>query len=49
MFKNELGDKLSFWKRFNLVLFKRGEGDVEHIVLMGINKTSNKLSAIYIN
>jgi len=49
MFKDELGNKLTFWKRFNLVLFKRGEGDVEHIVLMGLNKTTNKLSAIYIN
>lgn len=49
MFTDELGKNIKYWSRFNLVLFKRGEGDVEHIVLIGLNKTSRKMEAIYIN
>jgi len=49
MFTSELGEKVNDWDDFKLILFKRGEGDVEHIVLMGLNKKTNKLQAIYIN
>ena len=49
MFKDELGKHITNWARFKLVLFKRGEGDVEHIVLMGLNKKTNKMEAIYLN
>ena len=49
MFTSELGKSMNDWAELNLVLFKRGEGDVEHIVLMGLNKKTNKLKAIYIN
>lgn len=49
MFTDELGDQIKTWNKFKLILFKRGEGDVEHIVLIGLNKKTNKLNAIYIN
>ena len=49
MFTTELGEQVNTWDDFKLILFKRGEGDVEHIVLMGLNKKTNKLQAIYIN
>lgn len=49
MFTSELGKQAGSWADLKLVLFKRGEGDVEHIVLMGLNKKTNKLKAIYIN
>ena len=49
MFSDELGNQVDGWTNLNLILFKRGEGDVEHIVLMGLNKKTNELEAIYIN
>ncbi|MDR4515938.1 MAG: hypothetical protein MRK00_00850 [Nitrosomonas sp.] len=49
IFTDELGKQSSNWNDLNLVLFKRGEGDVEHIILMGLSKETNKLRAIYIN
>ena len=49
MFTTELGKQVNNWADLKLVLFKRGEGDVEHIVLMGLSKETNKLKAIYIN
>ena len=49
MFNDELGEQVNNWDDFKLILFKRGEGDVEHIVLMGLNKKTYKMEAIYIN
>lgn len=49
MFTSELGNNMNDWSDLNLILFKRGEGDVEHIVLMGLNKKTNKMEAIYLN
>ncbi len=49
MFTTELGKQVNNWADLKLILFKRGEGDVEHIVLMGLSKKTNKLKAIYIN
>lgn len=49
MFTSELDEQINIWDNLNIVLFKRGEGDVEHIVLMGLNKKTNKLNTIYIN
>jgi len=49
MFTTELGKHINNWDKLNLILFKRGEGDVEHIVLMGLSKETKKLKAIYIN
>lgn len=49
MFTSELGKQINDWADLKLILFKRGEGDVEHVVLMGLSKKTNKLKAIYIN
>ncbi|MFK5915780.1 MAG: hypothetical protein QM484_15545 [Woeseiaceae bacterium] len=49
MLTSQLGKTINDWADLNLVIFKRGEGDVEHIVIMGLNKKTNKLNAIYIN
>ncbi|VAW44951.1 hypothetical protein MNBD_GAMMA04-275 [hydrothermal vent metagenome] len=38
-----------YWKNLELVVFFRGQGDVEHIVVLGLDKKSAKLRAIYIN
>jgi len=48
-FKEELAESSSQWRALHVYLFKRGEGDVEHIVLLGINPQNHKISAIYIN
>ena len=37
------------WGSLKLVVFFRGQGDVEHIVVLGLDKTTSKLRAIYIN
>lgn len=37
------------WKSLDLVVFLRGLGDVEHIVVLGLDKKSAKLRAIYTN
>lgn len=49
MFASELGKQANNWTDLKLILFKRGEGDVEHIVLMGLSKKTNNLKAIYTN
>lgn len=49
MLTAQFGKTINDWADLNLVIFKRGEGDVEHIVIMGFNKKTNKLKAIYIN
>lgn len=49
LFADELKDTNSYWNKLNLHLLKRGEGDVEHIVLLGLDKDTKKLRAIYMN
>lgn len=49
MFRTELGKHMPAWINLKPVVFKRGEGDVEHIVLMGLSKDTHKLKAIYFN
>ncbi len=49
MFAEELKGTKKYWMSLNLYLLKRGEGDVEHIVLLGLDKNTNKLRAIYVN
>ena len=49
MFAEELKGNKKYWMSLNLYLLKRGEGDVEHIVLLGLDKNTNKLRAIYVN
>ncbi len=49
LFSQELTNLNSQWKDLELVLFKRGEGDVEHVVLLGLDKNTRLLRSIYIN
>jgi hypothetical protein len=37
------------WSRLELSLFLRGFGDVEHIVLVGVDAVHLKVAALYIN
>ncbi len=49
MLETELAGQESLWKTLHTALFLRGSGDVEHIVVMGFDKTSHKLRALYMN
>ncbi len=49
LFKEELKEQEKFWNNLTLHFLKRGEGDVEHIILLGFEKNTNKIRAIYIN
>ena len=48
-FKDEFAGIDNHWAYLKLVVFYRGQGDVEHIVVLGLDKTTSKLRAIYIN
>jgi hypothetical protein len=37
------------WAALNLVLFRRGEGDVEHIAIVGVEPVSGKVVGLYVN
>ena len=47
--KIELAGMKKGWRSLLVYLFLRGEGDVEHIVLLGIDPLSRKIRAIYVN
>ena len=49
LFSEELTNQTQHWKNLDIVLFKRGEGDIEHVVLLGLNKKTKQLHSIYIN
>ncbi len=49
MFSDELKNQKQHWVNLKLHLLIRGERDVEHIVLLGLEKYTHKLRAIYIN
>ena len=36
------------WSEMNLVLFRRGEGDVEHIAIVGVD-AKGKVTGLYVN
>ena len=48
-FKTQFADAAEHWQSLDVYLFLRGEGDVEHIVLIGIQPDNNKIQAIYTN
>jgi len=48
-FKDELTGISHHWESLDLVVFFRGQGDVEHILVLGLDKKSEKLRAIYVN
>jgi hypothetical protein len=37
------------WASLDLVLFRRGEGDVEHIAIVGVEPLSGKVVGLYVN
>ena len=39
----------SAWAELDLVLFRRGEGDVEHIAIVGVEPASGKVLGLYVN
>ncbi len=47
--KNELSGIESTWESLDQYIFLRGMGDVEHIVIIGVNPKSKKVQALYIN
>jgi hypothetical protein len=48
-FSDELSGIESEWANLSMILFLRGMGDVEHVVVLGFDPKTSKLSAIYIN
>ena len=48
LLKDELAGMENKWQGFDIYLFLRGMGDVEHIFVLGID-TKGKVSAIYFN
>jgi hypothetical protein len=37
------------WSELELVLFRRGEGDVEHIAIVGVNPANGRAMGLYVN
>jgi len=48
LLKETLNGAPSQWSDMNLVLFRRGEGDVEHVAIVGID-ARGKVVGLYIN
>jgi len=48
-FHDELGDFSLEWKSQDVFLFLRGIGDVEHIVILGVNRKTKKIKRLYFN
>jgi hypothetical protein len=37
------------WSDLTLLLFRRGEGDVEHVAIVGVEPASGKVAGLYVN
>lgn len=48
-FTEEFNSIDEHWKSLDIIVFLRGQSDVEHIVILGFDKESLKLRAIYFN
>ena len=48
-FQDEFGDFASDWESLDAFFFLRGMGDVEHIVILGVNRESKKVVRLYFN
>jgi hypothetical protein len=48
-FREELGPTTLSWQPYDAYLFLRGMSDVEHIVILGVNKSTNKIARLYFN
>jgi len=48
-FKEQFGTYNDEWKSRDAIMFLRGMGDVEHIVIIGVNRKSKKVDLFYYN
>ena len=48
-FHDEFGSYFMQWKSQDAYLFLRGMGDVEHIMILGVNRKTKKIEQIYFN
>jgi hypothetical protein len=48
-FQEEFRDSSLPWESQDTFLFLRGMGDVEHIVMLGVNRKTNKVGQLYFN
>ncbi len=48
-FKTEFSDSLALWNNLKAYIFTRGEYDVEHITVIGVNPETHKVRALYAN
>jgi hypothetical protein len=44
-----LRDVRPAWSAWTPVLFRRGEGDVEHVAILGVDPRTGKVMALYVN
>ncbi|WP_025411065.1 hypothetical protein [Gemmatirosa kalamazoonensis] len=49
LFARELASADPRWSALTLVVFLRGEGDVEHTAMTGMNPRTRKVAAFYVN
>jgi len=49
LLKEFLAGAAGQWSRSNILVFRRGLGDVEHIAIVGVSPDSKKVIAIYLN
>ncbi len=48
-FHEEFGFYTTHWESQDAYLFLRGMGDVEHIVILGVNRKTKKIEQVYFN
>jgi hypothetical protein len=49
LLQRELANADPRWSKLTLVLFRRGEGDVEHVAIAGVDTHSMRVAALYVN
>jgi hypothetical protein len=37
------------WQKLNLILFRRGFGDVEHVAIVGVDSATHRVRGLYLN
>jgi len=46
---DELGPNLAVWSKLDAYVYLRGTGDVEHLIIVGVNPDSETIQAMYYN
>jgi hypothetical protein len=49
LLQRELTNADRRWSKLTLVLFRRGEGDVEHVAIVGVDPHTMRVAALYVN